>query len=259
MSQTAEQIDLEPSELLEIDSEERVAGEEIDSDEPEMESSVHYTQLALLVNCLEWYWRGRNDFFIGANLSVYYERQPPWRRESRGPDFFLVRNVERRPRRSWMVWKEGDRYPDLIVELLSSSTSRADRTTKKTLYQNVFQTPEYFWFSPTSGKLAGFHLVDGRYRPIEARAQGRFPSQVLDLSLGVQEGVLRFFDAQGKLLPTSAEAAAQEQARAEQEHKRAEREQEQAAQERKRAEREQERAERLAQRLRALGVDISDL
>jgi hypothetical protein len=22
--------------------------------------------------CLEWHWRDRNDFFIGANLSIYY-------------------------------------------------------------------------------------------------------------------------------------------------------------------------------------------
>jgi len=41
------------------------------SDEPEMESSQHYAELAMLVSCLEWHWRGRDDFFIGANLTVY--------------------------------------------------------------------------------------------------------------------------------------------------------------------------------------------
>lgn len=34
------------------------------SDEPEMESSLHYLQLLLLVTCLEWLWRERNDLFI---------------------------------------------------------------------------------------------------------------------------------------------------------------------------------------------------
>jgi Uma2 family endonuclease len=43
------------------------------SDEPEMESSLHYTQLLLLVTCLEWLWRDRNDYFIGANLITNYE------------------------------------------------------------------------------------------------------------------------------------------------------------------------------------------
>ncbi len=123
-------------------------GREPDSDEPEMESSLHYDQLALLVSTLEWHWRDRDDFFIGANRSVYFRRDQCKPRELRGPDFFLVRGVERRPRRSWTVWLEDGRYPDLIIELLSDETARSDRTAKKALYEGVFRTPEYFWFSP---------------------------------------------------------------------------------------------------------------
>ena len=44
---------------------------QLESDEPEMESSLHYAQLMLLVACLEWLWRDRNDFFIGANLTIF--------------------------------------------------------------------------------------------------------------------------------------------------------------------------------------------
>ncbi len=58
------------------------------SDEPEMESSLHYMQLLLLVSCLEWLWRDRNDFFIGANLTIYFSRQQLRNRDFRGPDFF---------------------------------------------------------------------------------------------------------------------------------------------------------------------------
>ncbi len=58
---------------------------ELLSDEPEMESSLHYTQLLILVTCLEWLWRDREDFFIGANLSVYYSRQQLKNRDFRGP------------------------------------------------------------------------------------------------------------------------------------------------------------------------------
>ena len=119
---------------------------ELLSDEPEMESTQHYQQLAMLVSHLEWYWRERNDFFIGANLTVYYAHEQLQRRQFRGPDFFLVREVTRAPRNSWVVWEEGGRYPDLIIELLSDSTALVDRTDKKSLYQNIFRTPEYFWF-----------------------------------------------------------------------------------------------------------------
>ncbi len=225
------------------------------SDEPEMESSLHYQQLALLVDCLEWRWRDRDDFFIGANLTVYYDHQQLRRRAFRGPDFFLVRDVPRQPRNSWVVWEEGGRYPDLIIELLSPATAAVDRKEKKRLYQDVFRTPEYFWFSPVTLELAGFRLMDGRYEAIPADDQGRLWSRVLELSLGVAEGRLRYFDGDGVLVPTAAEDAIQERQRAEQEFQRAEQERQRAEDEHRRAEEERQRAGQLAQRLRALGID----
>ncbi len=58
------------------------------SDEPEMESPLHYMQLLLLVTSLEWLWRDQNDFSISANLTVYFSRQQLKNREFRGPNFF---------------------------------------------------------------------------------------------------------------------------------------------------------------------------
>lgn len=222
------------------------------SDEPEMESTQHYQQLALLVSSLEWRWRDRDDFFVGANLTVYYSHQQLRHREFRGPDFFLVREVSREPRNSWVVWEEGGRYPDLIIELLSDSTAGVDRRDKKTLYQNVFRTPEYFWFSPVTGEFAGFRLVGKHYEAIPANERGWRWSEVLGLYLGVANGQLRYFDQAGEMAPTPAEAAEQERQRAEQERQRAEQEQQ-------RAEQERQRAERLAQRLRELGIEPDDL
>ena len=95
----------------------------LESDEPEMESSLHYLQLALLVSCLDWLWRDRQDYFIGANLTIYFSRQQLKNRDFRGPDFFLVTNTQNHPRRSWVVWEEDGKYPDLIIELLSTSTA----------------------------------------------------------------------------------------------------------------------------------------
>lgn len=61
-----------------------------------------------------------------------------------GQDFFLVRDVDPRPRTSWVVWNEDGRYPDLIIELLSDSTAEVDRTEKKRLYQTMFPNPGVF-------------------------------------------------------------------------------------------------------------------
>lgn len=179
----------------------------LESDEPEMESSLHYWQAALLVTCLEWLWRGHDDFFIGANLTIFFSHQQLKNRDFRGPDFFLVKNTRRHPRRSWVVWEEDGKYPDLIVELLSDSTAEVDRTTKRQLYQDRFRTPEYFWFDPHSLELVGLRLVGNRYQEIPWQQQ-RLWSEVLELYLGVLDGQLRFFDADGTLVPTPQEAAA---------------------------------------------------
>jgi Uma2 family endonuclease len=228
------------------------------SDEPEMESTQHYQQLALLVSSLEWRWRDCGDFFIGANLTVYYSHQQLRHREFRGPDFFLVRDVDREPRNSWVVWEEGGRYPDLIIELLSDSTAGVDRSDKKTLYQNVFRTPEYFWFSPATLECAGFRLVGKQYEAIPADARGWRWSEVLGAYLGIADGWLRYFEPDGQMVPSPTEAAQREIQQAEQERQRADQERQRADQERQRADQERQRAEYLAQRLRELGIEPDD-
>ncbi|MEI6441633.1 MAG: Uma2 family endonuclease [Nostocales cyanobacterium ELA583] len=177
------------------------------SDEPEMESSLHYMQLLILVTSLEWLWRDQNDFFIGADITIYFSRQQLKNREFRGPDLFLVKDTEKRPRTSWVVWEEDGRYPDLIIELLSNSTAKVDQNLKKSLYENRFHTPEYFWFSPESLEFAGFKLVGNQYQEIVANQEGYLWSEVLDLYLGVVNSKLRYFTSEGELVPTPEEAA----------------------------------------------------
>ena len=143
------------------------------SDEPEMESSQHYLQLLLLVTCLDWYWRAKNDYFVGANLTIYFNRQQLKKRDFRAPDFFLVKDVDNRLRPSWVVWEEGGKYPNLIIELLSNSTAQTDRTLKKELYQDRFRTPEYFWFSPDNLEFAGYRLVGHQYQEIPVTTDGK--------------------------------------------------------------------------------------
>jgi len=222
------------------------------SDEPEMESSLHYMQLLLLVTCLEWLWRDRNDFFIGANLTIYFSRQQLKHRDFRGPDFFLVTGTQKYPRNSWVVWEEDGRYPDLIIELLSDSTANVDRTVKKQLYQNQFRTPEYFWFSPSDLEFAGFRLVGNQYQEIAGDERGWCWSEVLGLYLGVEAGKLRYFTLNGDLVLTPEEAAQQEQQRAEQERQRAEQMQQMLEEERS-------RRIQLEERMRSLGLEPDNL
>ena len=232
------------------------------SDEPEMESSLHYMQLLLLVTSLEWAWQERDDFFIGANLTIYFSRQQLKSKEFRGPDFFLVKNTTREPRNSWVVWEEDGRYPDLIIELLSDSTAKTDRTAKRELYAERFHTPEYFYFSPETLEFAGFKLDYNQYIPLTPNDQGWFWSESLGFFLGIHNGQLRYFSLEGAIIPTPDEAARSEiikanqaLARAEYEAQRAEQEKAKAEHEAQRAEQEKSRADRLAAKLRELGMD----
>jgi Uma2 family endonuclease len=231
------------------------------SDEPEMESSLHYMQLLLLVTCLEWAWQERDNFFIGANLTIYFSRQQLKTRDFRGPDFFLVKNTNRVPRNSWVTWEEDGRYPDLIIELLSDSTANVDRTLKRDLYAERFHTPEYFYFSPDTLEFAGFRLDINKYQPIAPNAQGWLWSETLGFFLGIHERQLRYFSLEGILLPTPQEAAKNEILKANQARLIAQQAQQVAEQERQVAEQERQIAQQaktelreLQEKMRSLGI-----
>ncbi|NMG19845.1 Uma2 family endonuclease [Brasilonema bromeliae] len=177
------------------------------SDEPPLETELHLRQIILLFKCLEWLWRDKTDFYAAGNLTIYYSLSKRKSEDFRGPDFFVVLDTERKTRKSWVVWEEEGKYPNVILEILSESTANTDKEFKKKLYQNTFRTPDYFWFDPYTSEFAGFHLLDGKYQPLEANNQGHLWSQQLELYLGIHQGLLRFFTASGQLVPTPEEEA----------------------------------------------------
>ena len=218
------------------------------SDEPPLETELHLRQIILLFKCLEWLWRDRTDFYAAGNLTIYYSLSKRKSEDFRGPDFFVVLDTERKTRKSWVVWEEEGKYPNFILEILSESTANTDKELKKKLYQNTFRTPDYFWFDPYTLEFAGFHLVDGKYEPLEANDQGHLWSQQLDLYLGIHQGLLRFFTPSGQLVPTPEEEA-------ESERQQKELAEQEAESERQQKELALSKAERLAAKLRELNID----
>jgi len=229
------------------------------SDEPPLESDLHRDQIHLLLACLKWWWQNRQDFYATGNVTIYYNPQRLTTQDFRGPDFFVVKGCENRPRRSWMLWKEGWKYPDVIVELLSDATERVDKTTKWELYQDTFGTPEYFWFHPETLEFKGWRLEQGKYKQIEANEQGMLWSQELELFLGVQEMKLRFFTPQLELVPSPEEQRDAERQQREAAQQQAEASQQQAQAERQQREAAQQRVEQLLAKLIQLGIDPDKL
>ncbi len=184
-----------------------------------METYRHREQMILLIHSLQAHWAERSDYYVSGNMFLHYTLQE--QKKFRGPDFFLVLNVENRERKSWVVWQEGMRFPDVIIELLSETTQKIDKGEKKALYAQTFHTGEYYLYDPESQEFLGYRLQGTRYEPVEPDAQGRMYSPATGLYLAVRDNWLRWLTAEGKLVLTPMELFQQEHQRAAEERQRA--------------------------------------
>ncbi|MCG8349335.1 MAG: Uma2 family endonuclease [Chloroflexales bacterium] len=223
-----------------------------------LETNWHRVQINLFVDVVKQHWRDRQDFFAGGNMFIYYSLQQARNRDYKGPDFFVVKEIDgAHDRRKWVVWEENGRYPDVIVELLSPSTAQADLGSKKRIYERTFHTPDYFCYDPDRDQLQGWRLKDTRYESLRPDEHGRLWSTELHAWIGTWEGVylkqqavwLRLFDTNGHLIPTESEA----------EYQRAEAEAAARTKAETRAEAERQRAEDLAARLAAMEDELRRL
>jgi Uma2 family endonuclease len=223
--------------------------DELPSEDGEpMETGFHDAQDALLKDTLHDAWHGKRDFFVAGNMFVYFSERQVRSNDFRGPDVFVVLDVEPKGRKSWVAWEEGGRLPDVVIEVTSDSTAHVDRGEKMRIYSQIWRTSAYFVFDPDTGVLDGYRLDQARrrYVPIAPDERGDFDVEVLGLKLGLRQTsyrqydmpFVRWLDESGAALPTAQERAEAERARAEAE--------------RARAEAERARAEALAARLAEL-------
>jgi Uma2 family endonuclease len=230
-----------------------------------MESLFHDAQDALLKDTLIDAWRDRNDFFVGGNNFVYFSERQLRNNDFRGPDVYVVLDVEWKERKSWVAWEEGGRLPNVVIEVTSESTAHVDRGEKMRIYAEIWRTSAYVIFDPDTEVLEAYRLdaTGRRYEQMHPDARGDFEVAVLGLKLGlrqtsyrrIERRFVRWLNQEGEPLPTAQEREAIERARAETERARAETERARAETERARAETERARADELSARLRALGSD----
>jgi hypothetical protein len=94
-------------------------------------------------------------------------------------------------------------------------------------------------------EFQGFTLISGEYQSIQPNEQGWLYSQQLGLYLGIYAGKLRYFTAEGQLVPTPEESATQERQK--------------AIEAEKLASQEKQKAEKLAEKLRELGINPEEI
>jgi Uma2 family endonuclease len=225
-----------------------------------METARHRQQLELLIDSLHTWLDTRPDGYAGGNMFIHFSLEQVRKQSFRGPDFFLVLGVPKIERKSWVVWEEG-KGPDVVIELLSATTAKDDKTVKRAVYQDQLRVSEYFWYDPFNpDDWTGFKLNDGKYEPLMTDDQGRLLSPLLNLALvrwrglygGIEATWLRWATLEGELLPTRAEAAAKGAEAAKGEAEAAKREAEIARQQAVDAERRAVAAEAEIARLQAL-------
>ncbi len=222
-----------------------------------MEIERHRYQIELLISPLKIQFEDRN-MFVGGNMFVYFSPNQVKTHDYRGPDFFIVLDVPKKERKGWVVWEEG-KVPDVIIEIISDTTEKTDKKDKLDIYQNMLRVPEYYWYHPFTGELAGFRLKRGVYQEIAADKQDRLKSKELNLLLTRWQGSyeqinalwLRWMTTDGYLLPTHEDLKTRERIRADQAEN-------QTKQAEKIAKQEQKKADRLAKKLKDLGIDIDD-
>ena len=180
---------------------------------PIAETDRHRILMVELIEQLKRHFAGQTDTYVSGNLLLFYD--PKDRRRHLSPDCFVVFGVPDEERINYLTWEEG-KGPDVVFEVISSSTRHEDTRRKFELYRDELKVREYFLFDPYEDYLEpamqGYRLRAGQY--VRVRPQvGRLPSQLLGLHLERDGHSLRLWNpATGERLPTADEREAALQA-----------------------------------------------
>ncbi len=224
-----------------------------DKDGSPVTNSQEHPQSRLLTGSIEPLLRQRHpddQYYLGQDTALFFRIRDADIATAVAPDWYYVPGVsplyEGEVRRSYILWQDMI-VPLIVLEYVSGNGAEERDRTRYTgkfwLYEQGLRVPYYGIYEVNPGRVELYQLVNTRYELVPANDRGHFPiAPPLGLELGIWQGRyaqyelpwLRWWDAQGNLLPSPEERAEQE---------------------RQRAEQERQRAERLAEKLRALGID----
>ena len=111
----------------------------VESDGEPMDSPWHRDAMHLLIEQVRYRMQGCRDYFVGGNMFIYFNLEQARNRDFRGPDFFYVKGVRYEPfRLYYVVWDEGGKYPDVIMEYSCEENN----------LQNLFDGAIKVWHAP---------------------------------------------------------------------------------------------------------------
>src|SRR5688500_5945456 len=90
---------------------------------PMAETAPHVWQIIYILLTLDFWFRAKEDVYVGANMFLYYQKGHPKKRIA--PDVFVVRGVPKDWRRSYKLWEE-KQAPQVVFEITSPKTQEED-------------------------------------------------------------------------------------------------------------------------------------
>lgn len=225
--------------------------------EPLGENSLQVDWIVLLYNGLEAQYRDVDDVVVSADLFWYPVEGDP--KTVTAADVMVVFDRPRRPRPSYMQWREEGVAPQVTIEVCSPSNSKKNLRATFEFYDR-FGVEEYYLIDPVKDTLQGWQRKGGRLKKIKSMAGWVSPR--LGIRFQPERDGLHVFGVDGRefLMP-------REQARliahAESKLREAEAERRLAEAQQKKAQADKQQAEetrrKLAEKLRELGVDPDSL
>jgi Uma2 family endonuclease len=173
------------------------------------ETGLHAELAIELLPALKLRFAGQ-QVLVGTNQFMDYVEGDPSKVVC--PDIYVVFGVDPAPRRVWKTWVEG-LAPQLIIELLSRSTSANDLGPKRKLYERL-GVREYFTYDLLGElpppRLRGWRLRGNNFAQIDLEPgfSQRLHSETLGLMLQAAGEMLRVYEADsGAPVPSLVEAA----------------------------------------------------
>ncbi|CAC5344211.1 MULTISPECIES: Uma2 family endonuclease [Planktothrix] len=186
------------------------------------------------------------QYTIGQDSGIYWRLTEPPQRGAEAPDWFYVPNVppllNGKGRRSYVLWQEII-PPQIVLEFVSGDGSEErDRTPwsgKFWIYETVIRPAYYGIYEVEKASVELYHLIGSHYELMTPNVHGQYEIPELQVALGIWQGSyqnmelpwLRWWNLQGKLLPSPEEKVIQAE----------------------------QKAEKLAAKLRELGIDPETL
>jgi Uma2 family endonuclease len=209
-----------------------------DSDgKPMADNTKQYQYIVMLHTGIDSHFANNPNIFVAADLLWYAVEGWPSIRVA--PDVMVIFGRPKGHRGSYRQWVENDIAPQVAIEILSPSNTKAEMDEKLAFYEK-YGVDEYIEYDPDRGRLQVWQRKGRKLMPVVFGKEWKSP--LLEIALRLEDdGELSAFHPDGRKFLTAVEIdqlAQREHARAEQE---------------------KARADRLAVKLRELGIDPETL